>query len=529
MKNISKLNNNDEEGNTIRSLGHNALVELLNNNNKEIENELHDNENGVNEINLFEISNCIENESNDKKKKEMRCSSTKLLNKFSYNKLNENKIDTLYYDNNFNVIKTECIRHNYFNAIDKNNIFLSDKGQKIFMNDNIKKNMNNNLLKINSMNRNIAYDDDLYNILKKKRKVKSEMLENITAPKNDIRNEKKKKDFIYFNIEDTESEKKITAENCNNINKTKQNYNEISEKKEDIIADNKVKNNNKKSTPKTKNNKAILCDIEKTTLEINDLYKTQEKLSEGKNKKDNENNIEMDEYYDICSNKDNICNNKINNNSSKKREHKNSSMNTNIINENKDKKKNINNRQHITKKKEVLKLDDDHIKKNENNLRFNEEKSDMDKCIIKKEECNSITGNEHLVKNENIDENVLKDGMKESVNSESFIFLDFNPLEEDYLEIKNALKNYKKNYISLYTKENIDHNSNSKNGLKETYIKKEKENTHNLEQINSSTSFYIKRKYNDLKETLLKKKINIINYDFKNNICYVLIKKSSTL
>ncbi|CRG96498.1 conserved Plasmodium protein, unknown function [Plasmodium gallinaceum] len=545
MKNINKHKSNDntEEENVIRSLGHNALVELLNNNNNEIENEceneLHKSEDNVNEINLFEISNCVENESNDKKRN-IKCSSTKLLKKFSYNNLNENKIDILNYDNNLNIIKTECLRRNYFHALDRNNIFLSEKSQKLLMDDNIKKNINKNFIKMNNINRNIIYDNDLYKF-KKKRKVKSEMLENIIAPKNDIIRIEKKKDLIYFNIEDDENGKEAISENCNNINQTTQNYNmKTSEKKKDNITNNNTKNNIKQNTPKNKNRNVILYDIKKTDLEINDLNNTKKEnylfQNEEKNKKDNKNSIEKGECYDIYNNRGDIFNYKINN-FSKKIEPKNYNVNSSITNEDTDKKKNINNDQYIIKKKEkILKSDDANLKKNENNLGLNQEKRKIDKCVIKIEESNLKSSDVHLIKNENysysnIDENILKDGcMKKAVNSENFIFLDFNPIEEDYLEIKKTLKIYRKNYNMLYTeKESTDHYSNSRESLKEACTKKEKTNNVNLEQIKNSKSFYMKEKYDDLKETLLKKKINIINYDFENNLCFILIKKSSTL
>ncbi|EWC75679.1 hypothetical protein C923_03657 [Plasmodium falciparum UGT5.1] len=195
---------NNEEENTIRSLGCSALIELLNNNNNELYENNEDsydensrNKNYVKEINLFEINNSLENHSVDR---EQICYSTKLLNKSPYRKLSENKIDLINYNLSFNNnIKSDCFKNTYFDTVNKYNLFLSSKGKSKYKNNNNYKSYKclmpyNNKKEIKRNKRSVdlnffsSEEDDIntYTLSRKKRNRNSEIVKILNAPnKND--------------------------------------------------------------------------------------------------------------------------------------------------------------------------------------------------------------------------------------------------------------------------------------------------------------------------------------------------------
>ncbi|CAI7720732.1 conserved Plasmodium protein, unknown function [Plasmodium vivax] len=116
-------------------------------------------------------------------------------------------------------------------------------------------------------------------------------------------------------------------------------------------------------------------------------------------------------------------------------------------------------------------------------------------------------------------------------NHEDFIFLDFNPVKEEYVEIKKTLERYKKKRELTEERGDKMHlNSNGQVILEKKMVKeiltdkKEKQSGHQNDE-----NGYIKKNLNQLKEKMRRGKIRIISYDFVRNLCYILVRGDSSL
>ncbi|KYN99081.1 hypothetical protein PGSY75_1144800 [Plasmodium gaboni] len=501
---------NNEDENSVRSLGCSALMELLNNNelyenNEESCDVSSSNKNYVKEINLFEINNSLENDSIDKKK---ICYSTRLLNKSSYSKLSEKKIDLINYNLSFNNnIKTDCFKNTYFDTVDKYNLFLSSKGKYKYKNNNnnyykdykcLMPYNNKNEIKRDKKNKKNRKNVDLnffssqedintYTSLRKKKKRNSEIVKNLSAPN---------KDENISDIEENKLKKRKRKHSYEkNIYANNYMFNNTYEK-------NNIKLCNLSNKKRTSHN--MLCDYIKSPDGIKNFV--------NKNVKDkifiknevcdkNQNVVDIEICDNEKINKNNINNINIMNNIS-------TNKYNNIINEQNKKKLKIYDKGNVLCPHSI----DDNKKWNDN---INIEN-------IKYIEIDIYD------KNDKYDKNV-----------ENFVFLDFIPMTEEYLKIKETINNFKNRKLqdnnTLCKKEdNVYIYSIPKSNLKINAIKKEYEKDmendidKNKKTYNNSEQSYIKRTYKDLKKNILSKNIKIINYDYEKNLCYILIRKNST-
>lgn len=114
-------------------------------------------------------------------------------------------------------------------------------------------------------------------------------------------------------------------------------------------------------------------------------------------------------------------------------------------------------------------------------------------------------------------------------NYEDFVFLDFEPIEEDYVEIKKTLQRYRKRQELRENQGEEVQDSNGEDNLEKESVKeklkdkKEKQSFHQNDE-----NVHIKKNFNHLKERIRRGKIQIISYDFVRNLCYILVRGNSS-
>ncbi|ETB57461.1 hypothetical protein YYC_04352 [Plasmodium yoelii 17X] len=499
----NKNDENNEKTEIIESLGHNALVTLLLNNDNYHE-EIENVENGENYGNTNKINKC----SDIKIKEDCIKSSKKRKNEIDIFESNDGIINEIYFSpNNTNKYNGKKIDKNEVDLLNYNNMhFNSSIKTEVVKNNNYFKNMKkyNILLKKNKYNTNFSIPHNL-NIYNKFLESASKSINRFTN-----KNEQnlfylplsKKKQIEIRNREQNELVDSSLLSNHFQIEWEKNGNGNGNEKNDDgnenelysasETLGRKNKKNDKKSEIVEKNTSNRL---EHNTKEVDIFYS---------NNISNSARIERNK----CFSKKNIntykgCNkNNDENKLNKKRKiEKNVNSADNVVV--------INDKNNYEKKKLKKKVKKKVKKKNKKNE------------YQKKDETR-----EEIIKIKNNDQE------KNEKSFEHFVILDFNPKDEDYKAIKKKLETHglifdlpfdtKTNDIK---KENINtkkENINTKVeiiNMKKNYIKKEKNNnTINLEQIvqvehNSS-------KYKLLKEKKNTGKIKIVDYDFEKNICY---------
>ncbi|KJP85851.1 hypothetical protein AK88_04499 [Plasmodium fragile] len=159
--------------------------------------------------------------------------------------------------------------------------------------------------------------------------------------------------------------------------------------------------------------------------------------------------------------------------------------------------------------------------------------------VVKMEEKDSIDIQTVLRRNEGDMESHDLDGKPspdsispvDSFNHEDFIFLDFDPIKEEYVEIKKTLQRYrKKRELTEDQGEKMDQDSNGEDNLEKKSMKEElKDKTEKQTCHQNDENINIKKNFNYLKERMCQGKIRIINYDFERNLCYILVRGDSSL
>ncbi|KYN96784.1 hypothetical protein PRSY57_1143200 [Plasmodium reichenowi] len=595
---------NNEEENSIRSLGCSALIELLNNNNNELYENNEDsydensrNKNYVKEINLFEINNSLEDDSVDRKQISY---STKLLNKSPYSKLSEKKVDLINYNLSFNNnIKSDCFKNTYFDAVNKYNLFLSSKRKYKYKNNNNNNNNNrsykclmpyNNKKEIKRNKRRVdlnffsSEEDNIntYTLSRKKRNRNSEIVKILNAPNKDNNifdmeesklKKKKRKQCYEENTNETFDmggnntyeknnikicnfqKKKKTSHNmlCDNINSPDLVNNFVNKNGKDRIFIKKEGNENFDKNGKNEKNQNIDKNGKNEKNEKNEKNQNIDKSEKNQNIDDIEiyNNSDKCDNEKITKNKNNIKYNKniMNNISTNKYNH--------IINEKNKQKFKIYDKGKLLcpdsiddNKKWNDNINLENINSNKNIVMLEERKFTNvcnNACTLIKNERNSEKLNEHenytpinclISKRNDINMEDIKN-IEIDKNVENFVFLDFIPVTEEYLKIKETLNTYKNkksqdNNTFCKKEDNMYIYSIPKSNLKKSAIQKEYEkdiesNTEKKKKTyHNSEPSYIKGAYNDLKKSILRNNIKIINYDYEKNLCYILIRKEST-
>ncbi|KEG02377.1 conserved Plasmodium protein, unknown function [Plasmodium vinckei vinckei] len=488
------MNNNqsDENNEVIKSLGHNALVTLLLNNenyhDEEIEkveqaensvgSDINSNKKGKNEIDIFEVNESIVDDLYDYKKNEIYFSPNN-INKYSEEKFYENEIDLLHY-NNMHInssIKTELVKNNnYFKNLKKYNFLL--KKNKYNTNFSIPHNFNMHNKFLASVSNSIGRFTNksekklFYLPLSKKKEIGIEDSEHNELVDCSLHSN-------HFQIEWKNKKSEETNVSCDMCNTS-----------ETLKNKNMILNENIDNTNKERNGEAELveknsCNRSEHNVEDADIFYS--------------NNISNREI--IERNKCKCCSQKY----------------INIYkdhNKNKDESK-------LNKKRKIEKVGsptDNVATINDKNC-F--EKNKMKKKVKKKteREVKSKSDEENQEKTIKI-ENDGED--KNEKPFEHFVFLDFNPKDEDYKAIKKTLAAHglvlDLSFDTNTKKENINTKVEIIN-MKKCSIKKEiNNNGTNLEQIVEVGDN--PPKYNLLKQKKNTGKIKIVDYDFEKNICY---------
>ncbi|CXI39826.1 conserved Plasmodium protein, unknown function [Plasmodium berghei] len=489
-----KNNQNNENNEVIKSLGHNALVTLLLNNDnyheeiEKVENNVNTNivnkcsdikiknewinstKKRKNEIDIFEPNEGIVNDLYDYKKNEIYFSPNNVINKYNGEKLHENEVDLLHYNNmHFNSsIKTEVVKNNnYFKNMKKYNI----------------------LLRKNKYNTNfsIPHNFNMYN----------KFLESASKSINRFTN-KNEKNLFYLPLS---KKRQIEIRN---------------REKNELIDNSQISNHFQIEWEKEKN---------EDDNGLHDMYSASETLGHK--------NMILNEYIGN-ENKENAVEGEIvEKNPSNRSEHNieqvdifySNNISNSAIERNKYfSKKNINTYKGYNKNNDENKLNKK--RKIENGMSSVDhvvvinDKNDCEKKKVKKTEYQRKEENrEEIIKIKNNDED------KNEKPFEHFVIFDFNPKNEDYKAIKKKLETHGLIFdlpFDTKTNDTKKENINTKVeiiNMKKKSIKKEKNNnTINLEQI-------VEVEHNPPKYKLLKqkkniRKIKIVDYDFEKNICY---------
>ncbi|SCM04234.1 conserved Plasmodium protein, unknown function [Plasmodium chabaudi adami] len=476
-----KNNQSDENDEVIKSLGHNALVTLLLNNDNYHDEHAEHAENSVgsdisshkkrkNEIDIFEANEGIVNDLYDYKKNEIYFSPNN-INKYSEEKFYENEVDLLHY-NNMHInssIKTELVKNNnYFKNLKKYNFLL--KKNKYNTNFSIPHNFN-------------MYNKFLASASKSISRFTNKSEKNLFY----LPLSKKKQNEIR-NIEQNELVDSSLHSNHFQIEWENKNGEEKNPSRDMSITSETLKNKNIGNTNEERNGETEFvgknsCNRSKHNAENADIFYS--------NNISNCPKIERN----ICK----CC--------SKKNNYKN-------YNKNSDENKLIKKRKF---EKVVSSTDNAAVINDKNGC----EKKKLKKKVKKKAK--------RELKNKSEEENrettikIENDGGgKNEKPFEHFVLLDFNPKDKDYKAIKKTLEThgliFDLSFDSNTKKENINTKVEIIN-MKKCSIKKENNiNTTNLEQIVEVGDNF--PKYNLLKQKKNTGKIKIVDYDFEKNICY---------
>ncbi|VTZ67924.1 conserved Plasmodium protein, unknown function [Plasmodium chabaudi chabaudi] len=479
-----KNNQSDENDEVIKSLGHNALVTLLlNNDNYHDENVEHAEhaENSVgsdisshkkrkNEIDIFEANESIVNDLYDYKKNEIYFSPNN-INKYSEEKFYENEVDLLHY-NNMHInssIKTELVKNNnYFKNLKKYNFLLKKK--KYNTNFSIPHNFN-------------MYNKFLASASKSISRFTNKSEKNLFY----LPLSKKKQNEIR-NIEQNELVDSSLHSNHFQIEWENKKGDEKNPSRDVSITSETLKNKNIGNTNEERNGEIELvgknsCNRSKHNAENADIFYS--------------NNISNSPK--IERNKCKCC--------SKKNNYKN-------YNKNSDKNK-------LNKKRKFEK-----VASPTDNAPMIYDKNGCEKKKLKKKVKKKA---KRELKNKSEEENrettikIENDGGgKNEKPFEHFVLLDFNPKDEDYKAIKKTLEThgliFDLSFDSNTKKENINTKVEVINRKKCSIKKENNINTTNLEQIVDVGDNF--PKYNLLKQKKNTGKIKIVDYDFEKNICY---------
>ncbi|CAD2105096.1 conserved Plasmodium protein, unknown function [Plasmodium vinckei] len=493
-----KNNLSDENDEVIKSLGHNALVTLLLNNDnyhdeeikqvEKVENvenvensvgsDINNHKKRKNEIDIFEANESIVNDLYDYKKNEIYFSPNN-INKYSDENFYENEVDLLHY-NNMHInssIKTELVKNNnYFKNLKKYNFLL--KKNKYNTNFSIPHNFNmyNKFLAnaSNSIGRftNKSEKNLFYLPLSKKKQIEIQNRE-----QNELLDYSLHSNHFQIEWENKKSEETNALHDMCNTSETLKNKNMILN--ENIGSTNKERNGEPELVGRNS------CNRSEHNVEDTDIFYS--------------NNISNSEI--IERNKCKCC----------------SKKHINIYkdhNKNKDESK-------LNKKRKIEKV----ASPTNNVVVINDkncfEKNKMKKKVKKKTERevkskSDEESREKTIKIENDGEN------KNEKPFEHFVFLDFNPKDEDYKAIKKTLATHGLFFDLSFGTDTKKENINTKVeiiNMKKGSIKKEKNNNAtNLEQIVEVGDN--PPKYNLLKQKKNTGKIKIVDYDFEKNICY---------
>ncbi|SCM00206.1 conserved Plasmodium protein, unknown function [Plasmodium chabaudi chabaudi] len=479
-----KNNQSDENDEVIKSLGHNALVTLLlNNDNYHDEHAEHAEhaENSVgsdisshkkrkNEIDIFEANESIVNDLYDYKKNEIYFSPNN-INKYSEEKFYENEVDLLHY-NNMHInssIKTELVKNNnYFKNLKKYNFLL--KKNKYNTNFSIPHNFN-------------MYNKFLASASKSISRFTNKSEKNLFY----LPLSKKKQNEIR-NIEQNELVDSSLHSNHFQIEWENKNGEEKNPSRDMSITSETLKNKNIGNTNEERNGETELvgtnsCNRSKHNAENADIFYS--------NNISNSPKIERN----ICK----CC--------SKKNNYKN-------YNKNSDENK-------LNKKRKFEK-----VASPTDNASMIYDKNCCEKKKLKKKVKKKA---KRELKNKSEEENrettikIENDGGgKNEKPFEHFVLLDFNPKDEDYKAIKKTLEThgliFDLSFDSNTKKENINTKVEVINRKKCSIKKENNINTTNLEQIVEVGDNF--PKYNLLKQKKNTGKIKIVDYDFEKNICY---------
>ncbi|CAD2092300.1 conserved Plasmodium protein, unknown function [Plasmodium vinckei lentum] len=490
-----KNNQSDENDEVIKSLGHNALVTLLLNNDnyhdeeiKQVE-KVENVENSVgrdinshkkrkNEIDIFEANESIVNDLYDYKKNEIYFSPNN-INKYSDENFYENEVDLLHY-NNMHInssIKTELVKNNnYFKNLKKYNFLL--KKNKYNTNFSIPHNFNmyNKFLASASKSigrfTNKSEKNLFYLPLSKKKQIEIQNGEH-----NELLDYSLHSNHFQIELERKKSEETNASYDMCNTSETLKNKNMILN--ENIGSTNKERNGENELVGRNSCNRSE-HNVEDADIFYSNNISNSEIIERNKCKCCSKKHINI--YKDHNKNKDE---NKLN---KKRKIEKVASPTNNVVV--------INDKNCFEKNK---------MKKNVKKKTEREVKSKSDE-----------ESREKMIKIENDGED------KNEKPFEHFVLLDFNPKDEDYKAIKKTLATHGLFFDLSFGTDTKKENINTKVeiiNMKKGSIKKEKNNnTTNLEQIVEVGDN--PPKYNLLKQKKNTGKIKIVDYDFEKNICY---------
>ncbi|CAD2092253.1 conserved Plasmodium protein, unknown function [Plasmodium vinckei brucechwatti] len=501
-----KNNQSDENDEVIKSLGHNALVTLLLNNDnyhdeeikqvEQVENvenvensvgiDINSNKKRKNEIDIFEANGSIVDDLYDYKKNDIYFSPNN-INKYNEDNFYENEVDLLHY-NNMRInssIKTELVKNNnYFKNLKKYNFLL--KKNRYNTNFSIPHNFNmyNKFLASasNSIDRftNKSEKNLFYLPLSKKKQIEIQNRE-----QNELLDYSLHSNHFQIEWENKKGEETNASHDMCNTSATLKNKN--------MILNENIDNTNKERNGEAELVMTNSCNRSEHNVEDADIFYS--------------NNISNSEI--IERNKCKCCSKKY----------------INIYkdhNKNKDESK-LNKRRKIEK---VASPTDNAVVINDKNC-F--EKNTMKKKVKKKTEkevkSKSDEENNHQRKEEDREMRIKIENDDEDKNEkpfEHFVLLDFNPKDEDYKAIKKTLAAHGLVFDLPFETNTKKENINTKVeiiNMKKGSIKKEKNNNvTNLEQIVEVGDNPLK--YNLLKQKKNTGKIKIVDYDFEKNICY---------